>query len=568
MVVTLLFAALLNAPAANASAVIVENNSGLGIIKGIVRDDVGSPISDATVAIFRSGTSNLLKQVSSANDGTFLAKIVPGTYTVLAVAQGFNPMTLFGVEVGRSAELTYGIKLERTGSGNTLPEKRMDRNSSRWRIRAAQSQRSIYQNQPGDDPLKSDADDANDQLADALINPDERAGARKGQTVIGSYFASAKDGNYTGFNVAAFVPVSEFTEVTLIGQTGIGKNAPQHIEGRLKQRLNSAHQLRLNSSIGILGNKVSDDGAWVGQVSFQSTDEWKIREGVIFVFGIDYSRFIGGSSDSFTSPRLGLQFDVNAKTRLRAAFTPQTQERTWAQAIDLEGESVDFKDPIAVDDLVITAGKPQMNKSRRLEFGVERVLDNRSSIEANAFFDTTFGRGVSLQNLSYDPLGDDMGDFVADQQGNAQGIRVVYTRRLNSLFTTSAGYSFGKGQKLSPASVTDPAHIFESDFFQTFFGEFDADLRSGTSVRTIFRLSPQATVFAVDPFQGRLAIYDPGLSVLITQSLPTLGLPVHAEAIIDARNVFDFQSGLFGDDGSLRLNSQRPMVRGGIQVRF
>jgi hypothetical protein len=274
------------------------------------------------------------------------------------------------------------------------------------------------------------------------------------------------------------------------------------------------------------------------------------------------------------SPRLGFQFDVNAKTRLRAAFTPHTSEKTWSQAVDLEGESVDFSDPIAVEDLVITSGKPQLNKSRRLEFGVERVLDNRSSIEANAFFDTTFGRGVSLQNLSFDPLGaDGLGDFVADQQGNTQGVRVVYTRRLNSLFTTSAGSSFGKGPKLSstadidPARI-DPAHIFESDFFQTFFGEFDADLRTGTSVRAIFRLSPQATVFAVDPFQGRLAIYDPGLSVMVTQSLPTLGLPVHAEAIIDARNVLDFQSGLFGDEGSLRLNAQRPMVRGGIQVRF
>jgi hypothetical protein len=29
-----------------------------------------------------------------------------------------------------------------------------------------------------------------------------------------------------------------------------------------------------------------------------------------------------------------------------------------------------------------------------------------------------------------------------------------------------------------------------------------ADMKTGTSVRTIFRLSPQATVFAIDPFKG------------------------------------------------------------------
>ena len=55
-------------------------------------------------------------------------------------------------------------------------------------------------------------------------------------------------------------------------------------------------------------------------------------------------------------------------------------------------------------------------------------------------------------------------------------------------------------------------------------GQLNANLRNGTKVKTIFRLSPQATVFAIDPFQGRLAIYDPSLSILVTQPLPNLGV--------------------------------------------
>ena len=100
------------------------------------------------------------------------------------------------------------------------------------------------------------------------------------------------------------------------------------------------------------------------------------------------------------------------------------------------------------------------------------------------------------------------------------------------------------------------------------FGQLEADLKTGTNVKTIFRLSPEATVFAIDPFQGRLTIYDPGLSVLVTQQIPTWGLPIHAEAIIDARNLFDFRNGVFGDEGSLRLNSGGKAIRGGILVRF
>lgn len=548
------------------SKITVEKSTNLGVIKGIVRDEGGSPIGDATVAIFRGGTSKLLKQVSSSSDGSFLAKILPGTYTILAVAQGFNPVTLLGVEVGRAAEVNYGFKLERAGSGNTLPEKHLDRNSSKWRIRAAQSQRSIYQHGQGQAPVDENKTAAND--ADPVA--DEKSTGRHGQTVIETYFAGSSHGSYGGVNFATLMPVNENLDVVFAGQAGLGKNTPQRFETALKFRPTADHQIRLDSSIGRLGNVLAgNDARQLGQVSFQALDEWKLRDGVILVLGVDYSRFTGAAHDSSLSPRVGLQFDVGAKTRFRAAFATQTEEKTWARAVDLEGESIAFSEPVSIEDLYLVNGKPQMNKSRRLEFGVERILDNSSTIEANVFFDATLGRGVGLNSFAFDTLGGDgLGEFVANQQGKASGLRIVYSRRINGVLSTSAGYAFGSGQKLSKSALTNPSNVFEGDFFQSFFAQLAADLKTGTSVKTVFRLSPQATVFAIDPFKGRLAIYDPGLSVVVTQSLPTLGLPIRAEAVIDARNLFDFQAGVFGEEGSLKLNAQRRMLRGGIQVRF
>lgn len=549
------------APVAHAN-VIIEKNGTLGIIRGVVRDDDGSPIADASVAIFRAGTSKLLKQVSSAADGSFLAKILPGSYTVLAVAQGFNPVTLFGVEISRSADITYGFKLERSGGGNTLPEKRLDRNSSKWRIRAAQSQRSIYQNREG----KTPGDDSALSTADI----EEAVSRRKTQSVVETYFAGTDRGNYAGVNFATLIPLSDSAEFVAAGQAGVGHNVPLRLETAFTYRPNGKHQLKLDASGGRLGTLVeSDFEKELGQISFQALDEWKVRDGVILVFGVDYSRFVGASNDSSLTPRFGLQFDINAKTRFRSAFTSQTEEKTWARALDLEGTSVAFTEPVAAEDLFNIGGKPQMNKSRRLEFGIERVIDDRSSVEANVFFDSTLGRGVGLNAVGVDTLGGDgFGDSVANQQGRSEGFRIVYSRRLNGPFTASAGYSFGSGQKLSSEAITEPNHIFDTSFFQSFFGQLAADLSTGTSVKTIYRLSPQATVFAIDPFRGRLAIYDPGLSVLITQTLPNMGLPFRAEAIIDARNVFDLQSGVTGSEGSLKLTGQQRMLRGGIQVRF
>lgn len=544
---------------------VVERTSSIGIIKGVVRDHGGTPIAEASVAIFRSGTSKLLKQVSSGSDGSFIAKIVPGTYTVLAVAQGFNPVTLYGVQVNRAAELTYGFNLERAGSGNTLPEKRLDRNSSKWRIRAAQSRRSVYQNQEGGTVAED---------LDALAEPDvedERTIERKGQTVVETYLAESSRGSTAGVNVATLVPIGESSDLVIAAQGASGGNSPQRVEVGFTTTPVDGHKLRLNGSVSSLGTFTSggDDNKGLGQISFQLLDEWRVREGIILVFGLDYSRFMGASDDFSISPRLGFQYDINSRTRFRSAFTSQTEERSWANALELEGHSVAFREPVAIEDLFVADGKPQINRSNRLEFGIERVFDDRSSLDANVFIDTTSGRGVGLNALAFDDLGGDgFEDFVAEQQGRARGIRVVYTRRMGGPFTLSAGYAFGNGQKLSTGGLTDPSRIFENDIFSSFFAQVAAELKTGTSVRTVYRLSPEATVFAIDPFKGSLAIYDPGLSVLITQHLPTLGLPFRAEAVIDARNVFDTQAVLSGDEGTLKMNAQGRILRGGIKVRF
>ena len=552
--------------------IVVEKNGTLGIIKGFVRDQAGKPIAEAYVSFFRNG--DLSKKVRSAANGSFLAKVLPGTYTVLAVAQGYNPITLPEVEINRSTEIVYRFNLERAGSGNTLPEKKFDRNSSKWRIRAAQIRNSIYQNQEGETPI--DENKSNDETV-AENQPEisiedsevEEKSRRKSQTVVEGFTANSNGETFTGVNVATLLPVTENSELILAGQTTTSPNAPQRFEAKLNLRPNDDNQIRVSASVAKLGKvEINNEQKTLGQFSVQAFNEWRVKNGVIVVFGFDYSRFLGAGDDFSLSPRFGLQYDVNSKTRFRTAYTTQTEEKTWSRAIELEDSTVLFREPVSTQEVVVENDKPQMNKSSRFEFGVERVLDNSSTIEANVFFDLASGRGVGLLSVPIDFLSSEGNEFVGNQQGKAQGIRFVYSRRLNGKFSTMIGYALGNGQKLSEKAISNPASIFENGYFQTFFGQFNADLRTGTQIKTIFRLSSQATVFAIDPFQGRLMIYDPGLSIVVTQSLPNLGLPIRAEAVIDARNLLDIQTGISGEEGSLKLTSQRRALRGGILVRF
>lgn len=538
--------------------VVSERGAGVGIVKGFVRDNNGKPITGALVSIFRAGTLELFKQIKSATDGSFTTRLIPGKYTIIAAANGFDSAS-YSSEVTRSSELVYKFNLQPSGFGKTVPERTIDRKGSMWVIRSSQIRRSIYQHREGESPV-AESDSDSEESAELQ----ERALERRARSVVETYFGNSFGNSFTGVNFATFQPISDNSEMIVAGQYGNGR-APVRIETEFKLRPSADHQLRFGAALAQYASSTRDFN--LGQVSLQATDEWRIKNGVIIVIGIDYSRFVGNGNDFVLSPRLGLQFEANSKTRIRSSYTTQTEEKNWQSAIDLEGAQIFFREPVSIHDVYIAKGRPTMNRSSRLEFGIERILDRRSSVEANVFVDLTAARGVGLVNLPVGFLNSDDQSFVANQQGRTNGARVVYARRLNGIFSTAAGYAFGRGQRLNPAP-TGPANMFENSFFQTFFGQFAADFLSGTNVKTVFRLSPQATVFAIDPFQGRLAIYDPSLSVVVTQTLPTMGLPIRAEAVIDARNLLDYQTSANGDEGNFRVLSQRRVLRGGIKVRF
>jgi hypothetical protein len=212
-----------------------------------------------------------------------------------------------------------------------------------------------------------------------------------------------------------------------------------------------------------------------------------------------------------------------------------------------------------------------MERSHRLEFGVERVLDNKSNLEAAAFFDTTTGRGIGMLSTPMTAFSGATGEAfisVANQQGASRGMRLVYTRRLSRVWTASAGYAFGRGQRLASGDISRPEDVFENSFFQTGAFQLDAGFDTGTNVRTVLRFSPNATVFAIDPFAGRLGVYDPSLSIQVTQELPSFGLPIRAEAVLDARNLLDTQTTTDNGEVLTQLSAGRRSVRGGISLRF
>ncbi len=552
---------------------------GLATITGTVRDNKGAPLAGALIQLIREGRA-VIKQTYSGRDGSFSARIPAGRYSLRAIADGFGEVLFSSVTVSPSAEIIYRFNLEPLGSGRTLVEQRADRDSAKWRLRAAQSRRSIFQANEGKDATIAEveaAEDAANQSSELIGEQREAANKARMQGVIETYFAASANPfapSYEGVNFAVALPASDRVDMVFAGQTGTGEGAPQRLEATARVRAGDRHHLNIGAG-GVrlqtltLANGHRTRNA-LGQMSVRAVDEWIVRDGVVVVFGLDYSRFLGAGNADAIVPRIGFQFDANARTRVKAAFAPGGEEAEQQSSANFEDGDVIFKQPMT-RPVALVDGRAVLNRSRRLEIGVERVLDNASNLEATAFFDSVNGRGVGLMAAPISSFSGDAGAAllsVANQQGSARGLRVVYSRRLSRVWSASAGYSFGRGQKLSSNGITNPGELFSDGFFQTAAVQLSAGWSTGTHVQTVFRFSPQATVFAIDPFAGRLAVYDPSLSIQVTQDLPRFGLPVHAQAIIDARNLFDFQSSTENGETLLQLGQTRRTLRGGISVRF
>jgi len=552
----------------------------LATIAGSVTDGKGNPLAGAVVSLIREGVKTV-KQTTTDRNGNFLAKVLPGRYAISAIANGFNRVAFAAVEVQPSQELVYRFNLEPIGYGNTLPEKQKDREDAKWTLRSAQSRRSIFQAGEGEDSTVAAVEAAQTESQtqpqpDAEPTTETRSDSRpRTRGVLETYMASnSYSPAYAGLNFAVATPLSDGVELVIAGQTGTGADAPGRLEASTMFRVGNRHRagvtaagMRLATPIWL--NRAPTAEQLYGQVSLRAVDEWIVRDGIVIVMGLDYSRFIGAGDAHSITPRFGVQYDVNARTRVKAAFASAGEEDGIQSIANFEGEQVVFRaqptNPVAYVD-----GQAVLERSHRLEFGVERVLDNSSNIEATAFFDTTSGRGVGFLSVPATAFSGGAGEplvDVANQQGSSRGMRVVYTRRLNRVWTASAGYSFGRDQKLAPV-FTEPSDMFQNGFFQTAALQLGAGFDTGTQVRTVLRFSPNATVFAIDPFAGRLGVYDPSLSIQVTQELPTFGLPVRAEAIVDARNLLDVQTSSENAEVITFVGNTRRSVRGGISLRF
>jgi TonB dependent receptor len=361
----------------------------------------------------------------------------------------------------------------------------------------------------------------------------------------------------------------------------MGQFAPNRLSAIASMRPSDRHQVTAAIGYGQITHELSNaiDGYSLEQFSVSAIGSWQVFRPLILIYGFDYSSFLGSATSQSDSvlPRFAVQYAPSSRLHLNAGVTPgASQYRSSVESFNTENIQASFED--APPEVAFNEA-PIPDRSQRFEAGIERLFgDGDSALEASAFYDLISGHGVGVLALPLEASPETQAALqqvahrVTAMNGAARGIRVIFRRNLDDHLTASVGYSVGRGMRFndSMATPTTPADIFKGGFFQVATAKLDIDLKqeTGTSISTVIRLSPSAVVFAIDPFAGRMSVYDPNINIYVTQELPSFGLPVRWQALVDLRNLLDRANGV--EDGNINMIAARARrtVRGGLAFRW
>ncbi len=557
----------------------VEAAPSLAFITGVVTDLQGKPLDGAIVAVLeRRPRGKEIKSARTDTKGRFSASVSPGTYRLRAEAAGFIPSLSAPLTVDRPAKTSYNFALK---SSDTLVQRRGDSNDYRW---ISNSVRRHAMNLHEGAEIETVERSAGEIMHSSFVAKQASFhGMMQFLTAASSAPAGIPAPDYFVSNFAVSGSVGGNFEMAIIGQRGSGESAAQRFSAVASTRPGDNHQITAMIGYGRVGLK---GGRYhrtpLEQFSVSATDSWQVFQPLLVIYGFDYSRFVGdvNNRDSVL-PRIAIQYSPNSRLRMSASVTPGRDQRSNSvESFNSENiqASLDAAPPeVAYSD------SPIPDRSQRFEVGFERMLGegNNASIEASGFYDLISGRAVGLMALPLEASPETQATFqqvahhVAAMNGAARGVRVVFNRRINDHMTASAGYSFGRGSYINNAPIDSitPAQLFRGGFFQVATAKLDLDFteQTGTRVSTVIRLSPSAVIFAIDPFAGRMSVYDPNINIYVTQELPNFGLPVRWEALVDVRNLLDQINGAPGaEENGLQFVSARTrrMVRGGLAFRW
>jgi len=536
--------------------------SPFGVLRGVVSDSSGRPIEGALISVSRSDSQRILKQTKSSEDGSFLTKLLPGTYSFVTFADGFETLSTALVQVSRSSESVYKIKLDSSEKQKADSPRRQKKSDSKWVIRAAQNRRSIFQWNEGEHGALSDLNEKEydydyDRSAVARFG----SGLNRKASILQIVGGPSEN---QSFNFASLHSFSNNLEILVTGQVSRGDTGFARLDTALFLSPSENNKLTIRSEVSHRSLRASMPGDH--RLSLSVANELTFSEGTTLILGFE-NGFSSRSGGVFFVPTIGLKTGFGGNTFLKAGFSRVRGSKEAIQYLDqLEGRTFIFFDaasePYPVSP-TLTVSESLLEDTNRLELSVERILNEVSAIEGGIFVDLMSRNEFPPEGISGSTTRGGISNSIPSSK---PGFKLVYRRNFSPSFSGSLGFSNssyqtteGNSNSFSPSKRRD---------FQNVFTKLDANLGEGTQISTVLRLSSATRLVMVDPFQNQIMIHDPGLSVIVTRSLPNLGMPFNAQASIDARNITELLQSVNSEESSGRHGIRKGSLRGSLLLRF
>ena len=536
-----------------------------GYISGFVKDSRGTPLGGVLVTALQ-GTFNprVVQRVTTDGFGQFeIRNLLPGSYTLSVTLASYLPILKSGIEVvaGKMERLNLSLQnlylqtLSPGGPGGRSSDRQEDIGSV---LRMASSTRPILRFQE----TGQGADLELDLESPRETAPDDQ-GWHGSVHVYSTAFSADPDlldlgGAFTEF---VFVKDLDSNSQWLMAGT-VSESGYTELDSLIRWKDLKGHNPSLRVSLGsfpYLDRQVPSEKGHLQRLNLFNLDfqdEVAISEMISAIYGVELQATDPSVKARRVRPRWGLRMRPHPGYQV-AFLRTRSMPRLYRTAPTESGEELSFSSPFLHP------------------FGSKMRLGQTEATHTEMTVDQEFGDGSLLAVGVYsDEFSPGRAWAAAGSRGivpvSSKGVRVAYGRRLGQGIRTDLGYTFGGGTRWQGGTFgLTPRN------YHVMVARLKAQANSsGTRVAATYRYVSGVSLTVIDPYQEYFESSAPGVSLMVTQSIPYVGrfIPGELEAQLDVQNLFDqHRFDLTDAAGEPRHSEflQTPRsLRGGIRLKF
>ena len=557
-----LFIALLVGGTLHAQAAAQDDH---GYISGFVKDSRGTPLGGVLVTVMQGAFNpRVVQRVTTDGLGQFeIGNLLPGSYTLSVSLASYLPILKSGIEVVAGKMERLNLSLQNLYLQTLSPGAPGDRSSAPPEdigsvLRMASSTRPILRFQ------------GTGQRADLELDLESpRASAQADQGWHGSVhvystaYSADPDlldlgGAFTEF---VFVKDLDSNSQWLMAGT-ISESGYTELDSLIRWKNLKGHNPSLRVSLGsfpYLDRQVPSEKGHLQRLNLFNLDfqdEVAISEVISAIYGVELQATDPSVKARRVRPRWGLR--VRPHPGYQVAFIrTKSMPRHYRTAPSRSGEELSFSSPFLHP------------------FGSKMRLGQTEATHTEMTVDHEFGSETQLAVGVYsDEFSPGRAWAAAGSRkivpASSKGVRVAYGRRLGHGMRTDLGYTFGGGTQWGHGAFgLTPRN------YHVIAARLKAQANSsGTRVAATYRYISGVSLTVIDPYQEYFESSSPGLSLMVTQSIPYVGrfIPGELEAQLDVHNLFDqhrFDStDAAGEPRHSEFLQTPRSLRGGIRLKF